>query len=98
MLLDAVQRTAEWIAQRRNARLSLAYKRALLGEDGQPTIWAQQMLSDLARFCRANETTFHQDERLHVLVEGRREVWLRIQRFLNISEADLAKFVEVDDE
>lgn len=54
---------------------------------GQPA--GQEVLIDLARFCRANETCFDADPRVHAVAEGRREVWLRIQRHLNLSSEDL---------
>ena len=47
------------------------------------------VLEDLARFCHANETQFHENQRLTDVLIGRREVWLRIQNFLNLSDADL---------
>lgn len=49
----------------------------------------QQVLADLAKFCRANETCFHADPRIHAALEGRREVWLRITRQLNLSTEQL---------
>src|SRR5579859_7496104 len=49
------------------------------------------VLMDLAEFCRASETCFHEDPRLHAVLEGRREVWLRIQRHLHLSSEELAK-------
>lgn len=49
----------------------------------------QRVLSDLAVFCRANDTCFDPDPRLHAVAEGRREVWLRIQRHLNLSSEEL---------
>lgn len=45
---------------------------------------AQSVLEDLAHFCRANETTFHADPRIHAALEGRREVYLRIMSHLNL--------------
>lgn len=45
---------------------------------------AQQVLSDLAKFCRANRSTFRPDSREHAVLEGRREVWLRIQNHINM--------------
>lgn len=45
----------------------------------------QRVLIDLASFCRANETCFHPDQRLHAVAEGRREVWLRHQKFLKLT-------------
>ena len=43
----------------------------------------QEVLADLARFCRAGETTLHADARIHASLEGRREVWLRIMQHLH---------------
>lgn len=48
-----------------------------------------KVLADLAKFCRAQESTFHPDARVHAVAEGRREVWLRIAQHLNLSEDDL---------
>lgn len=50
---------------------------------------ADEVLRDLARFCRANSSTFHEDARLHALAEGRREVWLRIQNHLKLTPDEL---------
>lgn len=49
----------------------------------------QDVLADLARFCRANESTYHPDPRMSCVLEGRREVFLRIAQHLNLSEEDL---------
>lgn len=48
-----------------------------------------EVLKDLAKFCRANTSTFNPDTRLHALAEGRREVWLRIQQHLNLQPDEL---------
>lgn len=55
-------------------------------DDGE---MAKQILDDLARFCRANESTFHEDPRVHAVLEGRREVWLRIRQHLDMGSEDL---------
>lgn len=47
------------------------------------------VLTDLAKFCRASESCYHDDSRLHAVLEGRREVWLRIQRHLNLQPEEL---------
>lgn len=60
-----------------------AYKQTFKGPH------ADTVLEDLASFCRANESTFHEDARLHAVAEGRREVWLRLQNHLRLSPADL---------
>lgn len=49
----------------------------------------QAVLYDLAKFCRADETCFHEDPRLHAVLEGRREVFLRIQKHLNLTPEQL---------
>lgn len=56
-------------------------------EPSQPANLA--VLADLARFCRANETTFHADERIANMLAGRREVWLRIANHLNLTTEQL---------
>jgi len=63
-----------------------AYKQAFSGVHGEA------VLEDLARFCRADETTFHTDARVAAVLEGRREVWLRISKHLNLSPDELAKY------
>lgn len=57
--------------------------------EGQHT---KRVLEDLAKFCRAEESTFHPDARVHAVIEGRREVWLRIQRHLNLSPEELFEY------
>ena len=49
----------------------------------------QDVLIDLASFCRANESCFHEDPRKHAVLEGRREVWLRIQQHIKFDEQQL---------
>lgn len=51
--------------------------------------YAEVVLKDLARFCRANESTFHADPRAHAVAEGRREVWLRLQHHLKLTPEQL---------
>ena len=65
------------------AGLRRAYRAVLGGPAGQA------VLRDLEKFCRANETCFHADPRQHAVLEGRREVWLRIQAHLNLGPEDL---------
>ena len=49
-----------------------------------------EALIDLAMFCRADETCFHSDPRIHAVLEGRREVWIRIKQFLTMEPEQLA--------
>jgi len=55
------------------------------------SVAGQAVLLDLAVFCRANETCVIPGDRDRTLIlEGRREVWLRIQQHLNLSGEQLA--------
>ncbi len=47
------------------------------------------LLADLAQFCRAGQTTFHLDPRVHAALEGRREVFLRLVQLMELSEEEL---------
>lgn len=60
-----------------------AYRQTFKSEHGQ------RVLEDLSLFCRAAETTFHEDPRAHALLEGRREVWLRVLHHLQLSPDQL---------
>jgi hypothetical protein len=63
----------------------------------------QEVLKDLAHFCRACETCFHKDPRVHAVLEGRREVFLRIAQHLNLTTEQLfhlygGQYVQLDAE
>jgi hypothetical protein len=47
------------------------------------------VLEDLAKFCRAHDSTFHPNDSAQSMMAGRREVWLRIQNHLKLSSDDL---------
>lgn len=51
--------------------------------------FGDEVIRDLAKFCRANESTFNPDARAHAVLEGRREVWLRIQHHLRLTDEEL---------
>jgi len=47
------------------------------------------VLADLARFCRADEPCWSEDARHHARLEGRREVWLRIDAQMKLPAEEL---------
>jgi hypothetical protein len=80
--MNLIQRMRDFLSARRTN-----YVRTFSNPPGQ------EVLIDLAKFCRAFESTFHPDPRVHAVMEGRREVWLRIQQHLQLTDAELwAKF------
>lgn len=64
-----------------------AYQIVFGGGDDAPA--GRAVLTDLARFCRANESCWNPDPRIHAALEGRREVWLRIQEYLRLPVEEL---------
>jgi|TARA_R110000803_G_scaffold34612_3_gene75460 hypothetical protein len=77
-MLDAVR---DFLATR-----SQAYRKTFSGVHGE------RVLADLAGFCRANESTFVPDPRAEGILQGRREVWIRISKHLNLSEAQINSY------
>lgn len=64
-------------------QLQRAYQIAFAGASGEA------VLTDLGRFCRAEEPCWSEDQRHHARLEGRREVWLRIQAELKLPTEEL---------
>lgn len=48
-----------------------------------------EVLKDLARFCRADRTCFQESERKTLIAIGRHEVWLRIIQHLKLQPDQL---------
>src|SRR5580765_7404337 len=61
-----------------------AYQIAFTGPHGE------RVMQDLRWFCHAEKTCFHADPRIHARIEGRRDVFLRIQEHLSLGLEDLA--------
>jgi hypothetical protein len=59
------------------------YRHTFTGVNGEA------VLDDLAKFCRAHESTFDPDPRVEGIMQGRREVWLRIATHMNMTEQQL---------
>lgn len=83
---EQIIRTKEFLA-----RLSRSY-RITFGKTPEEN----PVLADLAVFCRATESCYHDDPRKHAVAEGRREVWLRIQRMLNLNSEQLYQLYAVN--
>lgn len=54
-------------------------------------VYTEEVLRDLAKFCRAHESTFHAEHTVSDRLDGRREVWLRLQQHLRLSDEELWK-------
>lgn len=80
MIKDTIQAVKAMFQKKR-----LAYVRTFNMDNADAKI----VLKDLARFCRGHESTYHADPRLNLVLEGRKEVWLRIQNYLNLGPEEL---------
>lgn len=78
--MSLLERAREWLRSRQ-----LAYQRVFLGHG----IDTEIVLHDLAKFCRAHESTFHVEHSASDRLDGRREVWLRIQHHLHLTDDEL---------
>lgn len=90
---------------RKLLRRKYAYRRLLLSEDGIPNADAEIVLADLAKFCKANQSTAvvsqksqQVDPVASALAEGRREVWLRIMAHLHLDERTKLNLNEGEDD
>lgn len=91
-----MNRAIEKILARRNF-----YRRLFLNDDGSLKPDAEEVIKDLARFCRLHRstsvvsmTTRQTDVPATFQAEGRREVILRILGHLHVSDADLVRLTE----
>lgn len=67
---------------------SRAYKNVFDGSNE----YTKEVIKDLKKFCRADTPTFTQgDPHMTSLLEGRREVWNRIMKYIDISEEELKR-------
>lgn len=94
-LTDAIQR---FLYRKRD------YQSLFLTPNGTPTAAGERVLKDLARFCRANQSTAvvspvtrSVDPVASALAEGRREVYLRITRHLYLDESYLTKLEQANE-
>lgn len=71
--------------RRRLHHVAFAYNRVF----DRKSPYAEVVLKDLAKFCRAHQSTFLPDARSHALLEGRREVWLKIQEYLQMTPDEI---------
>ncbi|CAD7335169.1 hypothetical protein FIM10_01850 [Sphingomonadales bacterium 56] len=93
MSVNAIQN----LLRKRAVVQSRQVKSVFLGEGGKLTRSGEAVLADLRDFCFAQESTFHPDARVQAQREGRREVWLRLTKFLNLDENRVQLLMEVDD-
>lgn len=80
-----------------------AYRRTFFDANGDIGPFAEIVLADLRKFCRATSTTVTVspisksiDPIAMAMAEGRREVWMRIMAHLHIDEKTVFQLEEPD--
>lgn len=92
------------LTARARAILSRRYSyRAVFTPANDATGAGKAVLKDLAKYCRAYESTVMvgqsgYDSHASAVAQGRREVWLRIQSMLELPDKHLLNDVENDDD
>lgn len=92
-----------WLRRRvASVRLRMKLRRReayaqVFGFEGARTPAQEAVLADLRRFCRASTSCWAEEPRAHALLEGRREVFLRIQQFLGMTEEQILQLAEMED-
>jgi hypothetical protein len=71
------------------ARQYLARRRTAYIRVFMSSAFGDEVLRDLAKFCRAHQSTFNAEPAVANRLDGRREVWLRIQQHLQLSDDQL---------
>jgi len=75
-----IERTPQQVLKDGLAQRQMAYKCVFEAKNQ----FSQTVMNDLERFCRAKESTYSPDARTHALLEGRREVYLRILEHVDL--------------
>lgn len=89
-------------ANMRNAARRLWLGGEARNDDGTPTVHAGRVLSDLREFCRFREPCYTVDKtgkydtHMTAVLQGRREVLLRIQHLLDLDDETLLKMRNPD--
>jgi len=81
----------------RALNLSRATKDLFLADDGSLSRAGGAVLADLREFCFAQKSTFAENANLQARREGRREVFMRLTKSLNLDEATVQNLMELDD-
>lgn len=79
---QAANNKQAFLRSRKEAYIRLFHDHPMAGD-------AAIVLADLKRFCRGNQTPWHEDQRIHALLSGRSEVYTRVIQHLTMSFDDL---------
>ncbi len=87
-------RSMEQFVRRLRLRQRRCY-RAVFDLSGPAALEVERVLADLRKFCLADASGFDPDPSLHAFRAGKREVWLRLQYFLNLSDQEVHRLREL---
>lgn len=73
------------------------WRRLFMADEATLRRVGEAALADLRDFCFAQSSTFDPDPHIAARRAGRRDVWLRITKYLNLDEDQVQKLMEIDD-
>jgi len=82
---DAMRAVADEIEARKLAYIHVFARGTPSDED------RRIVMEDLARFCRGGTTPWHENDRIHCLLTGRHEVFVRVSEHINLNTAQLVR-------
>lgn len=85
------------VLRRRAIGVSREFKQLFYSEEGPISAAGEHVLADLREYCFAEKSTFDPDPYIAARRQGRRDVWLRIFKYLNLDEAKVQEYMEIDD-
>ncbi len=88
------ERARDMVGQLRRAIGTISNQHAIYAAvfrpGGKMSPAAAKVLDDLADFCGADASTYHDDPRRHAMMEGRRQVYLHIMSRMRLDGEKLA--------
>lgn len=82
----SLQDAAEATMAQRLERRQQAYRRMFTNLNPEDL---EIVANDLKWFCMGDSAVFHENDRIHALLTGRQEVWMRMQDHIRLDFAEL---------
>lgn len=86
-------------------RRKLAYRQVFGDPASEPTIAQAAVMADLQKYCNVNKSTAMVSMSNHsvdpismAMLEGRRQVYMRIQQYVNMRDEYIVKQAEISNE
>lgn len=96
MIAHELGKTMARLGRAIQLRLSNSYARVFDPEGNATARDVEIVLADLRDYCRADRATWDREPHVAARLDGRRDVWLRLNGFLRLTDEQIAKLVEIE--